>query len=202
MIIRWIVVDGIDGSGKNTIARMIGDHYCERGERVFMVAHPSDGRFGKISRIALQGTGRAMEVTATIFYVFDVLSSVSRLRRLEGKYQTVIFVRYLMGTAYLPETLAPKAYDFFSKLLPVPRRLLLVDIDPGVAMERISGRDKRWEMFENLESLVKVRGNVLKLASDEWDVVENSGDLEATYSSVMEVIDRWDLEEDCATGPS
>jgi dTMP kinase len=195
VIIRWIVVDGIDGSGKSTIGSMILDHYRGQGERAHMISHPSERLLGRISRRALRGRGRMLKLVATTFFILDVLASVIRLRGYRKRYQTLIFIRYLMGAAYLPRRLAPLGYDFFSKLLPVPRRLLLVDIEPRVAVERIGEREEEKEMFEDLDSLVRVRDKVLMLAQDDWDIVDNSGDSVATRSSVLEIIDRWDLEE-------
>lgn len=192
MRIRWIIVDGIDGSGKSTIARLMKDHYEEKGDEVYFVAHPSERLLGKISRKALLGRGSVLKLVATIFFILDVLTSVRLLKAIERRYQTAIFVRYLMGTAYLPEKLAPKGYLFFKKLLPLPDRLLLVDIDPKVAMGRIAERDDHLEMFEDLDNLEKIRRKVLLLAGDDWEVVDNSGPKEGTRMRVMEVINRWD----------
>ncbi|HUV25147.1 MAG TPA: hypothetical protein VMW26_06940 [Methanomassiliicoccales archaeon] len=186
-------MDGIDGSGKSTIAHMIKYHYEEEGDEVYLVAHPSESLLGRISRKALQGRGRALKLVATIFYILDVLNSVRMQKNIEKRYQTAIFVRYLMGTAYLPENLAPRGYQFFQKLLPVPKRLLLVDIDPQVALRRIAERDDHLEMFENLENLVKIRRKVLLLAGDDWEVVDNSGPEIETKRKVIEIINRWDL---------
>lgn len=185
-------MDGIDGSGKNTVAHMMKDHFEEEGDDVYLVTHPSERFLGKVSRKSLQGRGMVLKLVASIFYLFDVLNSLRLLKVIEKRYQTVIFVRYLMGTAYLPEGLALKGYQFFKKLLPVPRRLLLVDIDPQIALRRITERDDDLEMFEDLENLVKIRKKVLLLASDEWDVVDNSGPEDETGNRVMDIINRWD----------
>ena len=192
---RWMVVDGIDGSGKSTIGKMICDHYRERGETTHMLTHPSDRFFGRISRQALQGRGGVKKIVAATFYILDVLISVGKLRGLKSRYQNLVFVRYLMGTAYLPSSLARRGYKFFCKFLPVPERLLLVDIDPEVALTRISSRDDGREMFEDLDSLVKVRNKVMELAAEGWEIVDNSGSQEETRSGVEEIIDRWDREE-------
>ncbi len=174
---------------------MICDHYREMGKTTHMVSHPSDRLFGRISREALQGRGPLKKIIAALFYILDVLVSVSKLRRLRGKYQTIVFVRYLLGTAYLPSSLAPMGYEFFCKILPVPRRLLLVDIDPEVALARISSRDDGREMFEDFDSLVRVRNKVMGLATEGWEIVDNSGSQEETRSGALEIIDRWDREE-------
>ncbi|MBI0584148.1 MAG: thymidylate kinase [Methanomassiliicoccus sp.] len=202
---RWIVVDGLDGSGKSSVARWITDHYEAMGDRVIVQVHPSDRRAGRISRRALQSKGKIMFLISTAFYVVDVLVSVSKLKGEFQKYDDVVFVRYLMGTAYLPKRFARLGYEMFAKVLPVPERLVLVDVSPETALHRIAARDDKVEMFENLPSLVKGREKVLML-SEGWVVLDNNGDEAATKRKLTRELENWDrasgpVQEDHATSP-
>lgn len=192
MTVRWIIVDGIDGSGKNTIAGWIASHYEGVGERVLVRVHPSAGLAGRIARRGLVGEGTAMRVIATLFFILDVLISVARLRRDSRSYGTVVFVRYLMATAYLPERYAKMGYDFFAKLLPVPRRLLLVDVDAESALERIRRRGGSEEMFEDLSSLEKARRKVIALAGPSWTRLDNTQDEDVVRARLLEILRDWD----------
>jgi len=189
---EMIVVDGIDGSGKSTVAGWIADHYRERGERVLIRPHPSDSWFGRLSRHSLTAEGKLMRLVATIFFILDVLNSLRLLRRWRG-YDKVIFVRYLMATAYLPAGLHHYGYRFFCKMLPIPTRLLLVDTTPECALKRIEDRAHDREMFENLTSLNKVRAKVLELSVYGWMVLDNSSSSENTRSQLSQVLSSWDL---------
>lgn len=196
---RWIVVDGLDGSGKSTIAQWIREHYKAQGDSVYVQVHPSDRWAGRFSRRALQERGPAMFVISTAFYVLDVLISVSKLRTEFRNYDDVVFVRYLMGTAYLPKRFARQGYGLFAKVLPVPERLLLVDISPENALRRMARRDDREEMFENLPSLTKCREKVLML-SEGWAVLDNNGDEADTRRRLDELLEAWDHSLDEADG--
>jgi dTMP kinase len=45
---RFIIVDGLDGSGKTTQARLIEKKYHSRGESVILREHPSsDNPYGR-----------------------------------------------------------------------------------------------------------------------------------------------------------
>ena len=188
---RWIVVDGLDGSGKSTIARWIREHYEARGDIVHVQVHPSDRWAGRLSRRALQERGPVMFVISTAFYILDIFISVSKLRTEFRAYDDVVFVRYLMGTAYLPRRFAKQGYDLFAKVLPVPERLLLVDISPENALRRMAIRDDREEMFENLPSLTECREKVLML-SDGWSVLDNNGDEADTRKRLRGQLEAWD----------
>ncbi len=188
---RWIVIDGLDGSGKSTVAGWIKDYYEARGESVHVQVHPSDRWAGQLSRRALQGKGALMFALSTAFYIIDVLSSVAEMRREPCKYDDLVFVRYIMGTAYLPKRIARQGYEIFSKVLPLPERLLLVDIEPENALHRIALREDRQEMFENLPSLVKSREKMLMLSKG-WGILNNDGDEAATRRMLNEQLEAWD----------
>ncbi len=81
---RWIVVDGIDGSGKSTVAHWMADRYKEEGFTVHLFVHPSEGLLGRISKAALQSKGSLMHAIATMFFIADVLVSIRRKREAEG----------------------------------------------------------------------------------------------------------------------
>ncbi|MHC1709477.1 MAG: thymidylate kinase [Methanomassiliicoccales archaeon] len=186
-----IVVDGIDGSGKSTVAEWIAEHYRSQGQKVLVRQHPSDSFCGLLSRRSLTSEGKLMRTVATIFFILDVLNSLRRLRGWR-EYDKVIFVRYVMATAYLPTSLYRQGYEFFCKILPIPERLLLVDVTPECALRRIEEREHEREMFENLRSLERVRGKVLDLSSHGWKVLNNCGSVEDTRAQLDGVLSDWD----------
>jgi dTMP kinase len=191
---RWIIIDGIDGSGKSTYAQWIKDYYESKGETVLVRMHPSKRFLGLLTRRILQGKGRMLRLTASLLFIGDVLSSLRFLARDKKRYDTIIYVRYLMATAYLPEKYIKLGYDFFARILPVPKRLLLVNIDPKVALKRIEDRNEAKEMFEDIESLRKTRQKVLKLAGNGWTVIENNADMDQMPPELVRIIDDWDAK--------
>ena len=132
-----------------------------------------------------------MYLLSSAFYMFDVLGSVVRLPLWRRRYDTVVFVRYLLATAYLPDRLAHLAYDIFASVLPVPECLLLVDVEPENALRRIESRQHEEEMFENLPALVIVRERVLSLATT-WEVLDNNGCESGSRRRLDEILERWD----------
>ncbi len=190
--LRWIIVEGIDGSGKSTYAGLIADHYRERGEKVIVHVHPSSGRLGRISRRALESSGKAMHALATFFFIGDVLMSLSAMKKEMTRYDTAVFVRYILATAYLPDRLAPIGYEFIAKLLPLPERLVLIDIDPAIANERISKRAEKKEMFEDPANLKKAREKLRSLATGDWKVIDNSVPMEKGKESLLQILEDWD----------
>jgi dTMP kinase len=185
--LRLIAVDGLDGCGKDTHAENIKRVLESRGEKVTIVSHPSKRRLGRISKRALEGSGLAARTFATLFFTLDVLMSVRWYKKQRSG--TVIFVRYLLGAAYLPEMFAAAGYRFFRKLLPFPDLAFFIDIQPEVARRRILARGHRPEMFETIDKLAMVRRVARRLVESEWITIDNSEDGEKPFIEVRRILE-------------
>ena len=128
---RWIVVEGLDGSGKTTVASWIKEHYEARGERVLVQMHPSERMTGTLARRSLQNKGLHMYALSTLFYILDVLISVSRLKKWGREYDDIVFVRYVMGAAYLPRRYAKAGYDSDHQAVAAPKKAASGRRHPG-----------------------------------------------------------------------
>lgn len=179
-------MDGLDGCGKDTHARRMKELMEADGQTVTVISHPSRRRLGRLSKRSLEGTGSVSRLFATLFYTADVLMSVRWLKtKGEG---TVIFVRYLLGSAYLPRGLAPYAYRLFRNLLPYPDLAIFIDIEPEVAARRIATRGHKPEMFETAHKLASVRAIAKDLVIDGWVTVDNSEDGESPFMEIERVL--------------
>lgn len=185
----WYVVDGMDGSGKSTAAEILRQELEARGRSVLILTHPSrDTTIGRLELGFLQREGKAALVCSTTFYIMDVLRSLCIMRAGRGRrYDDVIFVRYIMAVAYLPDSLCGIAYRVISHVLPMPDEAVLVDVDPKTALGRIERRGEEHEVFETMERLRVVRGRMLSL-SDGWTVLENGADTEKLKNGLERVL--------------
>jgi dTMP kinase len=190
---RFIVVDGLDGVGKDTHAQLIKKRYMDNGEKVKLRSHPeSDNFFGKKAKKALHGEGKINKLRAAIYYMFDVLRSIRKYYR-KKEYDTLIMVRYLVGTAYLPSKIAKIGYRFFYNFVPISEYMFFLDAPPEEVVKRIEDRDEK-EMFETLNELVKVRKKSLMLVKN-WNIIDTSNSVENTALQIEKVLDTLDKKE-------
>jgi len=185
---RFIVVDGLDGSGKDTQAKLIAEKYLSNGKSVIIRSHPSeDNSYGIKAKKALLGHGKINHVMASVYYAMDVIRSV---RMYKESADTVIMVRYLMGVAYLPMPLARLLYKFFIIILPTSNYMFFLDVEPEILMKRLSKRSEK-EMFENLRDLMMVRSKALNLTAG-WHIINNGHSVEESQKEINEILDELD----------
>jgi len=184
----FVVIDGLDASGKSTQAQRLRDVLTKQGKSVYVRVHPSDDCWAGVgTRRFLLMEGRGAHFAAAILYVLDVVRSTIRCPW--WLYDYVVFVRYLMGTAYLPPPLHRIAYHFFAALLPSPGFRFFLDVEPEEAHRRIVEIRSQMEMFESLEQLGRVKDKALSLArTGSWIIIDANQPEEIVEAQILENI--------------
>ena len=160
----------------------------ERGKTVCLRIHPeNDNFFGAKARQFLFLRGKSAHFASAVFYMIDVIRSI--LLYSWRKVDYVVFVRYLMGTAYLPAPLDKIAYHFFALVVPKSEIMIFLDVSPEAAVSRIVQSRVEREMFEDTDSLNKVRNRALSLAFlDKWIIVDSNRPTTEVAASIMKII--------------
>ena len=185
---RFIAIDGLDGSGKDTQARKIKEKYEQEGT-VVIRSHPtSDNFFGRHSKSALEKKGKLNKIIATLCYGADAIRSVIKYY---GKYDTVIFVRYTLAVSYLSKAISVPVYKLVCVLLPVSEYFFYLDVSPKELVRRVKSRNEKEEMFENYDDFVKVR----KMAEPvlyNWNVIPADDSPDEIFSRIEAILDELD----------
>ncbi len=167
---KFIVFDGLDGCGKDTQVNLIAQMYEQKGRKVDIRSHPcSDNKFGRKSKQALLKTGKINHLKATLYYGLDALRSV-HMYYYNKDTDVLIFSRYTMAVAYLPDVVNVIVYKIVSHVLPKSDCMFFLDVSPEESLRRIQSRNEEEEMFENIEDLRKVRSKT-KIATYEWNII-------------------------------
>jgi dTMP kinase len=151
---------------------------------VCLRVHPEiDNWFGVKARGYLYSKGKSAHFASALFYMADVIRSI--ILYSWRKTDFVIFVRYLMGTAYLPSPLDSVAYNFFASVVPKSNNMYFLDVNPEEAADRIAKNRKQTEMFESLTALKKVRAKALSLTRfDKWIIIDSNKPVDEVASAL------------------
>lgn len=185
---RFIAIDGLDGSGKDTQARKIKEKYEQEGT-VIIRSHPtSDNFFGRHSKSALEKKGKLNKIIATLCYGADAIRSVIKYY---GKYDTVIFVRYTLAVSYLSKAISVPVYKLVCVLLPVSEYFFYLDVSPKELVRRVKSRNEKEEMFENYDDFVKVREKAEPVLYN-WNVIPADDSPDEIFSRIEAILDELD----------
>lgn len=166
----FIVIEGIDSSGKSTQADLLRDYFIATGSKAVISPEPTDGSIGKLIREAMQkraifieDSQRFDEQMAYLFAAdrhYHLYNDVDGVFKLINQQCNVITTRYYFSSlAYNCRT--PEEFKFVSRLnqkFPQPDLVIYIDIPIEVCLERLSERSCR-EIYENKRKLEKVRQN-------------------------------------------
>ncbi|MBQ6100104.1 MAG: thymidylate kinase [Methanobrevibacter sp.] len=167
---KFIVIDGLDGSGKDTQVNMIADVYKKQGRDVTIRSHPcSDNKYGRKSKEALLKEGKVNHIKATIYFGLDAIRSVQMYCHNKNT-DVVIFSRYILAVMYLPNVVNSIVYKVVTFVLPTSDCMFFLDVSPEESLRRMAGRGDEKEMFENMEDLTKNRLRSQKFTYN-WNVI-------------------------------
>ena len=183
-----IVIDGLDASGKSTQATYLCELLRNNRRTVLLRIHPSDDNFfGVRAKRFLKMRGKSAHFTSAFFYMLDVIRSI--LLYSWQKYDYTIFVRYLMGTAYLPSPVDRISYQFFASIVPTSNFMFFLDVQPEEAVRRMKLTRTTFEMFENLNELKKIRKKALSLTRlNNWQVIDAGKTVKEVENEITNVL--------------
>jgi dTMP kinase len=184
-----IVLEGIDGTGKSTQARLLADSLRERGHRVVRSREPTDGAFGSRLR-ASATTGRLSPEEELQLFLQDRREHVETLIEpaLQGG-EIVILDRYYFSTmAYQ----GARGFDpaeirrINEEFAPRPDLLILLDLPIDTALDRIGTRDGEANAFETRASLQQCHAIFHALQDDVVHVVRADQEIAGVAAEILQ----------------
>jgi dTMP kinase len=189
---RFILFEGIDGSGKSTQCEMLYRFALGKKINSIKLSEPTGGEWGiKIRKMLSMEPPPPVEEQISMFIkdrVEDVLLNINpALER--GK--TIIMDRYFYSNAAYqgcaempPEEIIKRnmALNF-----PLPERVYFLDLDPETAMDRIIKRSSsgKREIFEKVSFLKQVRENFLSVMDERFLILDASMDPEEIFPLII-----------------
>ena len=189
----FIVLEGIDGSGKTTLAKALKERMEAKGFRTELTAEPTSGTIGSLLRSEKIGDPKA----ETLLFIADRSCHTAEISSMLDEGISVISDRYYASTlAYQSAALEGPSFDYDlleemnRAVVREPDITILLDLDPEESAGRVSGRGERLSKFERLEFQRRVRDNYLKIAEKHgFTILDASCPKEELCNKAMERID-------------
>lgn len=198
---KFIVFEGIDGSGKSTQIKLLSKYLCDRGIAVYTTFEPTDSPIGSIIHQCMTGRIQTDDKTIAGLFVADRLDHLFNplngiLAKLDSGI-TVISDRYYFSSyayhgAFMDMDWVIQANRLSAQALR-PDINIYIDVNPTESLKRLSKRCNK-ERYEKLENMRLIRDKYFeafeKLNGDEKiSVIESQPEAHDTAKKVREIVD-------------
>ena len=188
---KFIVIEGIDGSGKTTVAKTI----AEAVGGADLTFEPTKGVLGQALRSG--SLGEIPPAAEALLFAADRAIHTEEIKKKLDEGVWVICDRYLGSTvAYQSASFGDAAdwdwlLDMQKKSVITPDLTILLDLDPEAGLGRVNVRGEELSRFEKLDFLKKVREAYLRLADIlNYHVVDASQSAEKVAQDVLRIMEK------------
>jgi dTMP kinase len=167
---KFIVIEGIDGSGTTTQSELLKEYLSGKEEKAIVSPEPSEGIIGKFVRSILQNKNLLNHHHQNFDQQMAYLFAADRYDHLynekNGVFKLINEGYYVISTRYYFSSLAyngntPQEWELvetLNKNFPQPDLVIYLDLPVEISLERIKDRSHK-EVYENKAKLTKVREN-------------------------------------------
>lgn len=201
---RFIVVEGLDGTGKSTQIKLLARYLREKGEKVFETAEPTSLPSGKLIRRVLSGEVKSSPWSTAALFLADRIQHVTDPENGINKHlsdgETVLSDRYYYSTfAYQGFETSPEwtqSIHYGCPELRIPDLVLFLTMSPEKCVERITANRpaEAIEIYENTETLTKISrqfSEVFESIKDKENIVyiDADGTVEEVAARIRAAVD-------------
>lgn len=177
---KFIVFEGIDGSGSSTQAAQLHHYLQGQGQKAVLSPEPSGGLLGKVIREALRQRidfhQDPQRFNQQMAYLFASDRHDHLYNQIDGVFKLLADGFWVITTRYYFSSLAYNAHseaDFqfvagLNQHFPNPDLVIYFDLPVAVSMARLSDRSFQ-EIYETQDYLTKVRANYEKIFANYQD---------------------------------
>jgi dTMP kinase len=168
---KFIVIEGIDGSGKSTLCKNLSKKLNEIGQKTLDFFEPTKGVHGQKLRKYLRKEISLQREEVLELFLEDRAHSVSEniLKNQKLGYHIILDRYFFSMAAYQGDeiTTSQKILEMnLSRNFPQPDLLFYLQIEPELAFKRIQDRNQNTEVFESLDSLIRISSNYKSILPD------------------------------------
>jgi len=188
-----IVFEGIDGSGKTTISKMLCQYMKKKSIPVIWLREPSESKWGKkIRELSRIKTSIPLEEELNYFLEDRKFNVTLYIKPALNQNKSVILDRYYYSTACYQGARGmdiDKIIQMNRKFAPDPDITFIIDVTVATGLDRIKkNRNSRVKLFEQKPFLEKVRQNYLSLSGKNIHIIDGNRDLKSILNQIIRIL--------------
>lgn len=188
----FIVIEGIDGTGKSTQSKRLAEWFRSRGREVVLSREPTDGPWGKKLRESAT-TGRLSAEEELECFLNDRREHVEMsIKPALAEDKVVILDRYYFSTMAYQGARGFDPLEIRARneaFAPQPDLLLILDLSVESAHGRIGARGDTANEFEQRDTLTRCREIFLSLRDEPFAcVIDAEPSLNEVTADILSVV--------------
>lgn len=192
---KFIVFEGLDGSGITTQSTLLRNYFCGKDKEVVLTKEQTDGIIGGMIKSCLRGEWKTDPLTLQMLFVADRSHHLkNEIEPALKKNKIVICDRYVLSNlAYGSLDISINTLKAMNANFRKPDMTFFVDTQPRICMERIKKARHHIELFEQEQKLEQIRRNYLSLKSyfPETYIIDGNGRPEDVFNEVVRIVTRY-----------
>ena len=205
---RFIVIEGIDGSGKSTHIPLLAKRLMDDGKKVYTTAEPTISLTGGLLRDALSGVSKKTTCEIASMFLLDrIFHNVNPINGIEkflSEGVDVICDRYYYSSlAYQgSETDFDWVLDMNLNCPEIrkPDLCIVLDLSPEKSLERISKNRMVKEIYEEKDRLEKFRKRYFDIFemlkfTDNIAVLDTDRDIESIADDIYNLVSNLEIKD-------
>lgn len=190
----FITLEGIDGSGKTSIAKMLKEYFENSGNAVYLTEEPTQIIFDVKSIMEKE----LDPFTRTFIFMADRVEHIKIIREKLNAGYVVICDRYVDSTfAYQGAILKnffksnEEAFEYMNSMYRPfalePDKIIYLDVYPEIGIRRIQSRKR--EYFEKIEYLQEVRNFYFYISKKRnYHMIDSNSALGKVWEEIVKII--------------
>jgi len=186
---KLIAIEGIDGAGKTTVAQHVYRSLTNHGYPCVYLKEPSGSIYSRIIEIITRLKVPDPELELMLFLKDREIDVRKRILPALNRGKIVIMDRYYYSNIAYQSARgldADKIRKLNEKIAPKPDLVILLDLDPSKALERIKNR-KKLSIFEKKDFLDRVRQKFREIADERTVIVDAERELNVVKREVEQI---------------
>ncbi|MFH1420961.1 MAG: dTMP kinase [Candidatus Aenigmatarchaeota archaeon] len=190
---KFIVMEGLDGSGLSTQSRMLHEYLVSKKQDIILTKEQTDGIIGGLIKSSLRNEWNTDALALQMLFAADRshhLTVEIEPALKEGK--IVICDRYIFSTLAFGGLKADVEFlKTINSRFRKPDLTFIIDTEPETCLERIKASRFGQELFEDLEKSTQVRENYLALKDyfSNVHVIDGNRTKEKVFEDVKKIVD-------------
>jgi len=162
---KFIVLEGLDGSGKTTQAKRLLDYLSENKYHCLTTKEPTDGSIGTLALETVRGLSSLSDDTLALLFAADRAEHISRkIRPAIEAGINVICDRFVYSNFAYQGGVVPHStiFAYNSNFLFPPDLTFFIDTSPEECTRRIISTRKNFELFDGVKRARGIRAEFFK----------------------------------------